>query len=691
MGGSGSAAPAPAPAGRVTKAFVPSKLIKNRYQAIVELAVAWRERQGWAPGVSEPSVEPCAARELLGECTVDGCEFGLSEVTAPMCAFGSRFRKYFTLLASRALMPQVNKCLDGVVCRGVGVHARHDSVRGCDEDGGMRSERAAELPAGATPPGLSRGWLRRARPGGAVRARPVEGGGERRDELSMVRREMSSRDGGEEVGRRSMGPGRGLQRGPGEVCDADSISRSVAWRIREVSREPTGFASYRNLLPPSEEELMRSPLPSVTAMARELAGRTALQDYAPSDRIQWDGVSDWREWVEGAPQVARQLGWDSVDPDIVEQAGGGGCEVRSEAPLHTTASWHHPGVEHHHFENADAVMRAKRQEQWTRVSVSPLPFVPCVFSPRDVILQEKPRLKEDGSLELAMKPRVTHDLSSVPRQLGGRRRGTSPNSGVPAEGKALPGMPSVQSYGRAQAVCALASKESEHKMGVMGIDTEKAYCYLVIQRADHYMLCFLWVDVEGRVRPHVSMRMGFTDRLRMDSASAQQRFDEEHRYPIDIQEWCRQRRQLQEAVVLPPGVEQCRPSGIEPFIDDLNGRAPMDRVSVPAYLAHLSAGEAQTAAIGAKPAPRDSRLADHCYIATYEVTWLGWSVAMSKTMCGDGMIVLGSLLDTRTGRVACPEVKRKWLRHAVGVFRIGSWRLRRRWSLHSWSDLPAGW
>ena len=83
VSGSGAAAPAPAPAGKVTKAFVPSKVIKNRYQAIVELAVAWRERQGWAPGVSEPSAELCAARELLGECTVDGCVRCKSGVRAP--------------------------------------------------------------------------------------------------------------------------------------------------------------------------------------------------------------------------------------------------------------------------------------------------------------------------------------------------------------------------------------------------------------------------------------------------------------------------------------------------------------------------------------------------------------------------------------------------------------------------------
>lgn len=119
------------------------------------------------------------------------------------------------------------------------------------------------------------------------------------------------------------------------------------------------------------------------------------------------------------------------------------------------ASWHHTGIAQH-FEQADAIVRGEREERWTRVCTSSLPFVPCVFSPRDVVLQERTRLK-DGVLDIYLKPRVTHDLSSVPRSLGGRRHGCSVNSGVPEAGKTLPGMPSVQSYARAQAVCDMAA------------------------------------------------------------------------------------------------------------------------------------------------------------------------------------------------------------------------------------------
>lgn len=97
----------------------------------------------------------------------------------------------------------------------------------------------------------------------------------------------------------------------------------------------------------------------------------------------------------------------------MSQVGEGGAELRSAAPLHTTASWHHEGVVDN-FASADAAVREEKDNEWTRVSSSLLPFVPAVFSPRDVVLQERACMKGD-SLEIYLKPRFTHDMSSVPR------------------------------------------------------------------------------------------------------------------------------------------------------------------------------------------------------------------------------------------------------------------------------------
>lgn len=111
------------------------------------------------------------------------------------------------------------------------------------------------------------------------------------------------------------------------------------------------------------------------------------------------------------------------------------------------------------------------------------------------------------------------------------------------------------------------------------------------------------------------------------------------------------------------------PSGIEPFIDDLNVSALMDRVPVPLHLRDITIGREQTEAIGVEPAHDSSRVAVHCRISIYEERMLGWSIADSKIMCGFGMVVLGALMDVRAGCVRCPEMKRRWMLHAVETMR----------------------
>lgn len=706
--------------------------------------------------------------------------FPVTLVTASMCMFGSEYRKYFSLLLS-PMFASAAPTLAAMRCPGVGAHAHHVPARGVDEDGNLRAEQAGRYP-----------WAlcvflvrmhaqaqgRGAWSATAAQPPPEPGSDVESSDASASCRSSSDGEHSPLVAPRahtcSAAPPLVL---PGAVCDSESVTQVLRDVILEAASQRPGFISYRNLRPAPAAELIAMPLPSVRSMAKGLASEEGAQPRLPVDRIQWDGVSDWRQLVEGAPlgavglhmligprlddwnayvnkqqlafdrlrrgarfqppgdfvmlrselppwaqpfvwvtedeqncvpvvrstrdtrfsgarqldrgvlrERARVLGWAEVDPDIVAQAGEGGCELRSEAPLHTMASWHHAGVAQH-FDTADAIVRDELSEEWTRVCLTTIPFVPCVFSPRDVVLQERTRLV-DGALDIYMKARVTHDLSSVPRALGGRKRGVSVNSGVPATEKSLPGMPSVQSYARAQAVCDQAAAspvssgcDAPDGAGVYGIDKEKAYCFLVVQRADHYAMCYLWPDAFGVVRPHVSTRVVFGgapwpqrfERLAlMDCAwiqRAQALFDEQQPLPPAAEAWARARARLQAVGRLPDGVEQLRPSGIEPFIDDHNGRALMDIVTVPTCLSGIPIGEAQTRAIGAHPAHPSSRLAVHCQIAVAESLAAGWSVESSKTMCGDGMVVLGAQLDAKGGRVRCPAVKQAWMLHAVELLR----------------------
>ena len=455
------------------------------------------------------------------------------KATASMCSFGSCYRKFFTLMASAELSESIIQ-LSTRLCPGTGAHRRHPPARGYDAWGRSRAAQA-----GRYPPELYR-WLLRTVWGACESSKHSLGPhfGPPIEDISEAGSETEGTTTSEEASTRR---GEG-----GRVSDGPSLHPAVRRRVEAARETPAGFASLRNRFPAGDDELMRSPLPDVVAMARHLAPQEPYT--VPKDRFQWDGIGDWRDLVDGAPQhavsladivgdtriaawldylqgcqeafdnlatskpvispgeftirqtdlphwaqpfvwdcenprdcspvlrssrdtvfagekqvdraalrrVAIRLRWDEVDPDIVSQVCEGGAELRSEAPRHTTACWHHPGLMEH-FATADAVVREERAQLWTRVSSSPLPFVPCVFSPRNVVLQERSRLLEDGTLELYMKPRVTHDMSAVPKALGGRRRGPSINSGVPAAEKGLQGMPTVQSYARAQAIASLAT------------------------------------------------------------------------------------------------------------------------------------------------------------------------------------------------------------------------------------------
>lgn len=697
-------------------------------------------------------------------------EFDLVRETAPMCMFGAKYRKYFSILGPRSVEGRLAS-MGALRCSGEGSHSNHPPACGVDESGQSRAKLAGRYPASLNDFILETLASVASLQGGEQTEMEGEGeqGGGVLDEQNDAGRDRGK-------GQDDAGGGSAATVGGGFAATEEVIlGERVRQKVEGARRMPAGFSSLRYLQHASPEELMATALPDVRALAEELA-RASSDGEGEGDTTrtakQWDGVSDWRNLTVGAPEgrirlvdligadalrawedylgrtqlafdaikagrphhppgdfvieeaevvgwarcfvwdtrdpenclpvrrstqqtifpgekqfdrqrlreVAAQLGWMSVDPDIVEQAGGGGFELRSDAPRHTTAVWHHSGLVSH-FETADQVVRFEREQQWTDVSTSPLPFVPTVFSPRDVVWQERGRL-EGGKLVMFMKPRVTHDMSAVPRQLGGRKVAESINSAIPRRSKALPGLPRVQAYARAQAVCSLAGGAvPSEAAGVYGVDETKAYSFGVVQEAEHFAGCYLWPDEGGQVRPHISKRMVFGggswpnrfERLSLMVCAwiqrCQREFDSTQEYSTKAREWVAERQRLQAEGVLPQGEAQLWPAGLEPYIDDFTGRALQDTVDVPDELRDIQTGEENTRAIGAQPAARDSRVSVHCRIAAYQLRWLGAEVPDDKTMCGSGMVALGVQLDAASQVVRCPELKRMWLLHAVETIR----------------------
>eukprot|EP00965_Chrysotila_dentata_P121354 4012245-Pleurochrysis_carterae.AAC.1 len=105
-------------------------------------------------------------------------------------------------------------------------------------------------------------------------------------------------------------------------------------------------------------------------------------------------------------RAAEVLDWQ--DHDIVAQAGEGGVEVRSDCELLTVLAFHHPGLAAQ-APAASAAVDTDLREGWVAPPVRHLPFVPCRLQPRDVVLQDRQRLVDDGTggsrLEHYSKPR----------------------------------------------------------------------------------------------------------------------------------------------------------------------------------------------------------------------------------------------------------------------------------------------
>ena len=145
--------------------------------------------------------------------------------------------------------------------------------------------------------------------------------------------------------------------------------------------------------------------------------------------------------------MAAELGLDQ--DDVIRQACGGGLEVRSDCELITVLAFHHEGL----LEEFDAAQKAVEHswhEQWTDAPTRHLPFVPCRLQPRDVVLQDRVRIRKGEYdpkgrplIEAYTKARVTTNSSH-----GG---GDSVNAAV-AESERSVSLPRAQWQARALAI-----------------------------------------------------------------------------------------------------------------------------------------------------------------------------------------------------------------------------------------------
>ena len=276
--------------------------------------------------------------------------------------------------------------------------ARHTAPRFAS----LRNKRATEAPALALEalPGDLHAPITPSRPPG--RRAPRVGGGETTGEAAGRTRHAALR-----AARMALGPVPIAELYGGDLYEREGLP----WMQRA---DAAGVALREGRQPEA--------VPTVTISQEQMAdfARDVVWDCAdptdckPVERSTRRTVFPGKRQVDRAAlrRVAAQLAWR--DADIVGQVGEGGVEVRSDCALETVLAFHHTGVAAN-FAAAAKVVDADIGEEWVAPPVRHLPFVPCRVLPRNVVMQDRVRWRDDGEggkvLEQYLKPRITQNSS----------------------------------------------------------------------------------------------------------------------------------------------------------------------------------------------------------------------------------------------------------------------------------------
>ena len=363
--------------------------------------------------------------------------------------------------------------------------------------------------------------------------------------------------------------------------------------------------------------------------------------------------------------LAADMGWQRVDPDIVDQAGEGGIESRSHCPRRTLLAWCHQGMREH-FQDAHKVALAEYEDDWLTGPYPMPPTEPCRCIPNNVLMQQRPYVDAQNELVQRLKPRVTTNESFGDA--------ISPNAGVRRLDKTTH-LPSHQTHATGTAITDACFRAAHLKGEEYATDLTGAFSFLQHQRDEWWLqVRFMILAVHPRQIKsgfYLSLRTIFGGTwgpnrfmrvIRPKAARVKRRqaaFDRANPYPAEVQTVIAERAALQRAGLLPAGPEQLIPASLQDFIDDEAGSAGSDTVVMPADLAHIDVAAiiASTLAAGGRPSAPTSRAMVHCCFSIDESNILGFEHAPDKVQCGDGIVVLGLRADIVADKSDCPPAK----------------------------------
>ena len=363
-------------------------------------------------------------------------------------------------------------------------------------------------------------------------------------------------------------------------------------------------------------------------------------------------------------ELADDMEWDRVDPDIVAQAGEGGIESRSHCPRRTLLAWCHQGMREH-FQAAHKVALKEYEDEWLMGPYPMPPTEPCRCIPNNVLMQQRPYVDAQNELVQRLKPRVTTNESFGD--------GISPNAGVRRLDKTTH-LPSHQTHTTGAAITDACFQPAGLRGEQYATDLTGAFSFLQHQRDEWWLqVRFMTLDTHGCVQsgfylqprtifggtwgPNRFMRVQRPKAARVKRRQAA--FDAANPYPPEVQAVVAERAAMQRDGLLPAGPEQLIPASLQDFIDDEAGSAGSDAVTMPADLAHIDVAAivASTVAAGGRPSAPTSRAMVHCCFSIDESNILGLEHAPDKVQCGDGIVILGLRADIAADKSDCPPTK----------------------------------
>ena len=182
-------------------------------------------------------------------------------------------------------------------------------------------------------------------------------------------------------------------------------------------------------------------------------------------------------------EAAKYINWP--DDELIHMVESG-VDDHARVEHSIVLNFHHRGLRQH-FDAASEAIEADITAGFIEPKFEDLPFLPCRVIPRNIALQRKWTISQEGEPLLKIKKRLTTDdswssLGSV----------TARNSGIAREDWPQVCLPTARDFGVASAILAVVADEAGIPLKGYARDLKAAYRAWGVQTFTLWLQCFVW-------------------------------------------------------------------------------------------------------------------------------------------------------------------------------------------------------